>query len=42
MHLECSSAEKYYGLIVRELSAKTHIKDECFLIRNRYKITILN
>lgn len=37
-----SSAEKYYGLNKRELSIKTHIKGECFLIRNRYKVTILN
>lgn len=37
-----ASAEKYYGLNNRELSKRTHIIGECFLIRDRYKITILN
>ena len=37
-----SSAEKYYGFDRRELSKRTHVKDECFLVRDRYKITILN
>ena len=37
-----SSAEKYYGLNERELSKRTYAKGECFLIRDRYQITILN
>ena len=37
-----SSAERYYGFDKRELSKITHIKGECFLIHDRYKITILN
>ena len=37
-----SEAEKYYSLNNRELSKTTHIKGETFLIRDRYKITILN
>lgn len=37
-----AEAEKYYGLKKRELSQSTHIKGENFLVRNRYKITILN
>ena len=37
-----SSAERYYGFNKRELSKTTHTKGECFLIRDRYKITILN
>ena len=37
-----SSAERYYDFNKRELSKTTHIKGESFIIRNRYKITILN
>ncbi len=37
-----SEAERYYGLNNRELSKITHIKGEEFIIRNKYKITILN
>ena len=37
-----SSAEKYYSLNKRELNKTTHVKGESFIIRNRYKITILN
>ena len=37
-----SSAEKYYNFSQRELSKTTHIKGESFIVRNKYKITILN
>ena len=37
-----ASAEKYYGFNKRELSKTTHVKDECFLVHERYQVTILN
>lgn len=37
-----SSAEKYYNLEKRELSQITHLKGDVFIIRNKYKITVLN
>ena len=37
-----SDAERFYGLDNRELSQVTHIKGESFVVRNKYKITILN
>lgn len=37
-----TDAERYYGFDNGELSKTTHVKGETFLIRDRYKITILN
>ena len=37
-----SSAEKYYNLEKRELSKITHLMGDIFIVRNKYKITVLN